>query len=129
MQLMAQSVPSANRLPCVGNLPPGWGLASAHIVRDHASITLRIGGGVLNPVVVTLTATCPPKGDPTMEFLPVEGGCVTYQTSIPEGSSDTIPSFDPGGGLSFVERSDLVAIVDQKEDLTLCGADAPPCGS
>jgi membrane-associated phospholipid phosphatase len=129
MQLMAQSVPSATRLPCVGRLPAGWGLASAHIVRDSASITLRIGGGVLNPVVVTLTATCPPAGDPTIEFLPVEGGCVTYQTSIPEGSSDTVPSFDPGGGLSFVERSDLVTIVEQKEDLTLCGADAPPCGS
>ncbi len=60
--------------------------------------------------------------------MDVDGGCVTYQASIPEGAT-AVPSFDGGGGLSFVERADLVAFVEREEDLTLCGADAPPCES
>jgi hypothetical protein len=81
---------------------------------------------LLSPVTVTLTATCPPSGaDATV--LRVDGGCVTYRTSIPEGGG-LVPSFDADGGLSFVERADLVAFVEREERLTLCGAGAPPCG-
>ena len=37
------------------------------------------------PVVETLTATCPPAaGD--IRSLEIEGGCVSYHTSIPDGS-------------------------------------------
>ncbi len=52
---------------------------------------------------------------------------MTYETATPEGT-DTVPSFEPGGGLSYVPRSELVNVVEQNEDLTLCGAEAPPCG-
>jgi len=36
-----------------------------------------------------------------------------------------MPSFEADGGLSFVPRSQLVAFVENDEDLTLCGAGAP----
>jgi hypothetical protein len=36
-------------------------------------------------------------------------------------------SFEAGGGLSFVERSELVAAVEREENLVLCGAQAPQC--
>jgi hypothetical protein len=39
-----------------------------------------------------------------------------------------VPSFDDGGGLRLMDRTELVGSVEQDEDLTLCGADAPPCG-
>jgi hypothetical protein len=83
----------------------------------------------LNPVIVTLTATCPPtQGDSTTQSLRFDGGCVTYQTSIPDDAA-AIPSFDIGGGLTFVDRVDVVTFVDQEEGLILCGADAAPCES
>ncbi|MDP9184469.1 MAG: hypothetical protein M3O29_02235 [Actinomycetota bacterium] len=127
MQLMAQAVPTATRLPCIEALPMGWMTMNARIVRGEATFTVGIGEGLASPITVTLTETCPPDiADPDVSETPIDGGCVTYQTAIPEDTR-SIPTFEPGGGLSFVERSDLVAFVDQEEDLTLCGAGAPSC--
>ena len=61
-----------------------------------------------------------------LQTIPVEGGCVTYE--VPPGTEPgSVPSFEDGGGLSFVDRSELVASVERDEDLVLCGAGAPPC--
>jgi hypothetical protein len=40
-----------------------------------------------------------------------------------------VPSFDPDGGLTFTERSDLIASIERDVDQTLCGALAPPCAA
>jgi tRNA A-37 threonylcarbamoyl transferase component Bud32 len=140
MVLMAQSVPSARQLPCIRSLPLGWSLSGSTIVRGRAtfellvmgwdggngSIQRQVGQGGAAPVVdVTLTPNCSPRSsDSTITVLEIEGGCVTYRSSLPEGVGP-VPSFDPGGGLSFVPRSQLVASVDRDENLILCGADAP----
>ncbi len=112
-------------------------MESTSVASGRATFTLAFDVGLgqppgpselalLSPVIVTLTATCPPSGaDKTI--LPVDGGCVSYKTSIPEGDG-LVPSFDTEGGLSFVERADLVALVEREERLALCGAGAPPCG-
>jgi tRNA A-37 threonylcarbamoyl transferase component Bud32 len=137
MQLMAQSVPSATRLPCIRSLPVGWVVESTFVANGRATFTLAFDVGLgqppgpgelalLTPVTVSLTTACPPPG-PDTRVLRVDGGCVTYQTSIPAGDG-AVPSFETDGGLSFVERTDLVALVDQEEGLALCGSGAPPCG-
>ena len=59
MQLMAQAVPSATRLPCVEDLPVGWSVGSAETVRGTATFEVGVGDGSSFPVTVTLTATCP----------------------------------------------------------------------
>jgi hypothetical protein len=124
MQLMAQAVPTATTLPCIGDLPLGWGTDQATVARDRASFTVGIGSDLASPVTVTLTETCP--SDAALKVMPIEGGCVTYQ--VPPGTeAGTVPSFDEGGGLSFIDRRELVAAVERDEDLVLCGADAPPC--
>jgi len=131
MQLMAQAVPTATQLPCVEQLPLVCQTANARIVNGEATFLLGIGEGATNPITVTLTETCPPEDSTsgtTTTVTPLEGGCVTYETAIPEGTN-TVPTFEPGGGLSYVARSDLVTVVDQDDDLTLCGAGAPPCTS
>ena len=124
MQLMAQAVPTATTLPCIEELPLGWATEQASIVRDKAIFTVGIGSDMVSPVTVTLSATC--SSGVVGEAIPIEGGCVTYQ--VPSGTEPgSVPSFDAGGGLSFVERSDLVAAVERDTDLVLCGAEAPPC--
>lgn len=122
IQLMAQAVPSATRLPCVASLPYGWGVNTAETIRGKATFSLGISGAT-EPVTVTLTATCPAPVEGT-EQMPVEGGCVTYHSTIIDPD---VPSFAPSGGLSFTPRSDVVAAVGAEDGQVLCGALAPPC--
>ena len=122
MQLMAQAVPSATRLPCVTSLPYGWGVGGAETVRGQATFTLGISGGS-EPVTVTLTEACPTPVEGTEE-MPIDGGCVTYRSTV---TVPVMPSFAPGGGLSFTPRDDLVTAVAAEDDQVLCGALAPPC--
>jgi tRNA A-37 threonylcarbamoyl transferase component Bud32 len=124
MQLMAQAVPTATQLPCIEDLPLGWGTEQASVVRDRASFTVGIGSDLANPVVVTVVPTCP--DDPSIQTFPVEGGCVTYEVQ-PGTEPGSVPSFDAGGGLRLMDRSELVAAVERDIDLTLCGVGAPPC--
>jgi len=123
-QLMAQAVPSATRLPCVAELPIGWSDAgTAEIVRGTAIFEVGVDGGSSMPVTVTLTASCPAPVEGT-EQIPIDGGCVTYARAL---IAPGVPSFEPGGGLSFIAREDLVAAVATEDDQVLCGALAPPC--
>jgi tRNA A-37 threonylcarbamoyl transferase component Bud32/membrane-associated phospholipid phosphatase len=136
MILMAQAVPSAEQLPCIRSLPLGWSLSGATIVRGRATFVLSVAGGggslqlQLGPgeeshaIDVTLTPACAKDDDPTDRTIEVEGGCVTYHSSLPTGL-DPMPSFEADGGLSFVPRSQLVRFVENNEDLILCGAGAP----
>ena len=122
MQLMAQAVPSATRLPCVRSLPIGWSVGTAETVRGKALFGIDVGGSS-EPVTVTLTESCPApvKG---AQQIPVDGGCVTYRSTVADPG---VPSFAPNGGLSFIPRSDVVGAVAEENDQVLCGALAPPC--
>jgi tRNA A-37 threonylcarbamoyl transferase component Bud32/membrane-associated phospholipid phosphatase len=122
MQLMAQAVPTATRLPCVSALPYGWGVSSAETVRGKATFAVGVSGSG-EPVTVTLTASCPAPIDGTQQ-IPIDGGCVTYRSTI---TSQDAPSFAPGAGLSFTSRVDVIAAVEADDDQVLCGALAPPC--
>ena len=103
----------------------GWGTEQASVVKDKATFTVGIGSDLTNAVVVTLVATCPT--DASVQTIPVDGGCVTYEVA-PGTEPGSVPSFDDGGGLRLMDRSDLVAAVDRDDGLVLCGAGAPPCG-
>ncbi|HEX9300498.1 MAG TPA: hypothetical protein VF968_10260 [Actinomycetota bacterium] len=123
MQLMAQAVPSATRLPCVATLPVGWSVGTAETIRGKAIFAVGVGDGSSEPVTVTLTESCPAPVEGT-EQIPIEGGCVTYTPTITDRD---VPSFAPGGGLAFIARADLIAAVAAEDDQVLCGALAPPC--
>jgi len=122
MRLMAQAVPTAARLPCVADLPIGWSVGSAETIRGTATFEVGVGDGTSMPVTVTLTAACPAPIGGT-EHIPIDGGCIAYRSAI---TDPDVPSFSPGGGLSFVARAELVATVAD-DDQVLCGALAPAC--
>jgi len=123
MQLMAQAVPSATRLPCVASLPVGWSVGTAETIRGKAIFAVGVGDGSSEPVTGTLTESCPAAVEGT-DQIPIDGGCVTYTPTI---ADPDVPSFAPDGGLTFVPRADLIAAVDGNDDQVLCGALAPPC--
>jgi tRNA A-37 threonylcarbamoyl transferase component Bud32/membrane-associated phospholipid phosphatase len=135
--LVAQAVPSATRLPCVGRLPLGWTVTSATIVGGRASFTMGVGQGdstfvvregepsVIPTVEVTLSRSCDTTERATAtEIIDVPGGCIAYRSSVPPDAA-VVPSFDPGGGLSLVPRSALASFVERDEGLKLCGAGVP----
>jgi hypothetical protein len=123
MQLMAQAVPTATRLPCVSSLPYGWGVGTAEIVRGRANFAVGVGSGSTEAVTVVLTETCPAPSADT-QLIPFDGGCVTYRSAV---SDQDVPSFAQGGGLSFISREALIDDVAAEDDQVLCGALAPPC--
>ncbi len=123
MQLIAQAVPSATRLPCVATLPVGWGVGTAETVRGRAIFEVGIGDGSNEPVTVTLTPSCPDPVAGTEQIL-IDGACVTYRSTL---ADPDVPSFEPDGGLSFTSRTDLIDAVAADDDKLLCGALAPPC--
>ncbi len=56
------------------------------------------------------------------------GGSHGPRHQVPHGTeAGTVPSFEDSGGLSFIDRSELVAAVERDVDLVLCGAKAPAC--
>ena len=123
MQLMAQAVPTATRLPCAAGMPFGWSVTTAETIRGTAIFGIGFGDGGSEPVTVTLTRSCPAPLEGTQQ-IPIEGGCVTYRSTIPDPD---VPSFDANGGLSFTPRADLIAEVAGDDHQVLCGAFAPPC--
>jgi hypothetical protein len=123
MQLMAQAVPTATKLPCIASLPVGWSVDTAETIRGKANFSVGVGGGSSDPVTVTLTESCPAPVEGTRQ-IPIEGGCVTYRSAIKDAD---VPSFAPAAGLSFTPRAELVAAVEAQDDQVLCGALVPPC--
>jgi hypothetical protein len=121
MQLMAQAVPGATRLPCVSDLPYGWGVVTSETVRGRAVFSLGVQGTAA--VTVTLTDSCPVP-PPGTQQIPLGGVCVSYRRSVIHAD---VPSFSPGGGLSFTPRVDLIAAVAEDDEQVLCGVLAPPC--
>jgi hypothetical protein len=126
MITFAQAVPTATKLPCVSGLPVGWSTPVAQVVNDKAWFQVGIGdSGTTTPIIVTLTATCPALVQGVQQ-IPLDGGCITVEGE-PPGNPIGVPSFTPNGGLTTIDRSTVVALVDQQTDETLCGAGAPPC--
>ncbi|MGD9701019.1 MAG: hypothetical protein AB7Q42_03600 [Acidimicrobiia bacterium] len=146
MILIAQSVPSATALPCVAALPAGWKLEGVEVDEDGATIFLGsdIGGEravaatLRRPEECSVTDAVPVASDEIgieryeqPEQLPpelvsrrtylFEGGCVVYQFNF-SGEASAALTVEVDEALSFLPRADLVAEVDERSGLRLCGA-------
>ena len=148
MILMAQAVPSAPSVPCVASFPAGWHAGAVTISRGRGRFSLETSG---HEVEVTLQppgrcstdgavevpsdelgmrrferpTQLPPDVRVTRTYVS-DGACVTYDFSFDE-DADASLVLQLDAALAFQARSDLVAEVDGRNGLTLCGVDAPPC--
>jgi hypothetical protein len=127
--LMAQSVPTAELVPCIEILPAGWTLGDVLVGNGRSRFTLTSDrGGIL---VAELTASCDLAGaiELTSErpgarrYLRIErnaagvamtraytfpGGCVTQRLVAPEASRQRLAS-ESSSALGFTTRDDLDA--------------------
>jgi hypothetical protein len=148
--LVAQSVPTATRLPCVESLPAGWTVAGATVRDSGTTFWLDSVLSGVHAVEVTLTETCDTSGaseivpsadevgarvtvEPTSldpyestRFIEFEGGCVTYRYVFNPGTPATV-ALEIDASLSFLPRDAVALAVEVTSGATLCGAGAPPC--
>ena len=151
MVLVAQSVPSATSVPCIASLPAGWSVGTVNVRSGRTEFWLSSAVAGSHAVDVSLLppAKCsvdeatevpsdeagmrrfeqpeqlPPDLKVTRTYL-FDGGCVTYEFAFQGGASTSLV-FEADQALAFQSRSDLVAEVADRTDLSLCGALAPPC--
>jgi hypothetical protein len=149
--LEAQSVPSATRLPCVAELPPGWRFAGSEIKDSETTLWLDNDRAGVHALEVTMSASCdisgavevPPAADevgmrvyqePTSlepgysgsRYLLFEGGCVTHDYTFAPDSDSTL-AIEADLAISTLDRKEIVENVEDSLGLTLCGTEAPPC--
>jgi tRNA A-37 threonylcarbamoyl transferase component Bud32 len=146
--LMAQSVPAATMVPCLGSVPVGWEAGNADVERGRGKFTLESSEGEDSRKV---TVTLRPAGEcdvagaspvPSDEvgtdryeqpralapglrstrYYLFPGGCVTYDFAFGAGDEPDLV-FSAETALGFVDREDLAAHVHDETGLTLCGAD------
>jgi tRNA A-37 threonylcarbamoyl transferase component Bud32 len=133
--LVAQSVPSASLVPCLGSLPEGWGLART-TVNDGRSVITLYDRLHLAIVVVRLTADCdvggaspvPPGRPEVRRYLRTEsvlpqysgtrfevfpGGCVATWLTVPDVHRDWVTS-QAGALLGFTSRRTLQQLLEQR---------------
>jgi hypothetical protein len=149
--LAAQAVPSATLLPCVREYPAGWRYAGSEVGTGIARFWLDSDRAGIHAVEVSMTASCSVAGMNEVTRFSGElgvdvyihrigatpyaadrhfvfaGGCVTYRYRFGTTDRAVALAAEADEALTFVDRSVLVAVVEDALGLTLCGAEAPPC--
>jgi tRNA A-37 threonylcarbamoyl transferase component Bud32/membrane-associated phospholipid phosphatase len=149
MILMAQSVPSATRLPCVAAMPIGWRFLGGSFRTGQASYWFGLEKNDTRFLTVTLTPTCDVSRaeavpsqmadvqrfdqaisvQPKLEVIRsyrFRGGCAAYALSAAasgaseQTANDLLTGTD--SALTLMPRATLVSYVAREYHVLLCGA-------
>jgi hypothetical protein len=135
--LLAQAVPSADRVPCIDNYQAGWRFADQLIRSGEGWFTLDNDRAGVSAVRITLTETCDTRGyteigsdEPdTIRFERVlsiegrfrairaykfDGGCVTYRFRFSQRGQAFVN--EVSSMLTFVTRKDIDADVRREHN-------------
>ena len=140
--LEAQSVPSAQLLPCLAELPPDWMVTEFQVRDGETSIGLSAQEGAGGVARATLTEDCD-TSDATEEFSGREntrlfvtllrvgedsligtdyytfaGGCVTYSFEL-RGEGKGALHAEARSALDFTPRSSVEASIESETDFEL----------
>jgi len=152
MILSAQSVPSAEFVPCIASVPAGWKLGGIQIDDERARFWLDSDVGGDRAVQATLlppdrctvrgatevpsdeigvrryerVRSLPPHLRSTRTYR-FRGGCVVYDFDLHGVETGSLLA-DADSALAFQPRRALVAEVRRSDHLSLCGAGAPCTG-
>jgi tRNA A-37 threonylcarbamoyl transferase component Bud32/membrane-associated phospholipid phosphatase len=133
--LLAQSVPSASLVPCLGPLPAGWSVGPVTVNDGRSVIRMNHDRAGTNVLVIELTAACDTQGasqvdsnqpqvrryqridrqTPRFEAIHFDrfpGGCVTTQASVPAANRAEVTG-DLAPILHYTTRQALQQALDQ----------------
>jgi len=149
--LMAQSVPTATKLPCITAIPAGWTFGGSQIESDLARMWLDSDVGGLHAVQIDLVERCDTAGAVEIPPGPGEGGTKVFHrpVSLPPRYVATRFVVFPGGCLrteyrfstdapaslaieadaavGLIQRSSVAAAVEDEFGLPLCGVGVSEC--
>jgi hypothetical protein len=129
--IMAQSVPTAEIIPCVTDLPVGWSVASVSVNQDRTVMELDSDRAGERAAVFRYESSCVVgdavlvrSDDPRIEryenseriepdyravwYAVFEGGCWSWQFDFAEGTSATL-AVRIDGAIDWISRDDLNA--------------------
>jgi len=118
LAIIAQSVPSASYVPCIGGLQPGWEISGFDPAQDGTSFLLSSDRSPGQPVTVRLSAGCRVSGaSPAPARAP---GVLTYirLDSISPRFAGTLYDVFPGGCVSYefdFANGSQIALMEQFE--------------
>jgi hypothetical protein len=138
--LLAQSVPTADRVPCIARYEAGWHFADQLVKSDEGWFTLDNDRAGVSAVRITLTESCDTDGfteiasdeQDTIRFervLSVEGrfravraykfdgGCVTYRFSFSQRGQALVN--EVSAMITFVTRDEIDESVRREHDGSL----------
>lgn len=142
--LMAQAVPTAELVPCLGGLPAGWEFGTLEARQDRVQLVLNSDRGGEHALTVTLRAGCvrgEAKRVPSDEagarryelvrrlrpysgvrYYQFRGGCVVYDFELETDRSSALLN-EASIMVNFVTRDELQRrVVEQSEGVI---SDAP----
>jgi hypothetical protein len=149
MILLAQTVQTSTRLPCITGYPAGWSYAGDDLRNGSATFWLSAVAAsptsMVHTIEVQLVPSCERTGDPfivrdatgivgyrttgpdgeTRRYV-YRGGCVIETVALPKGT-DPLLIDQADGILGFVSREALAAQLERENDVVLCGVGAAPC--
>jgi tRNA A-37 threonylcarbamoyl transferase component Bud32 len=134
--LLAQSVPSASLVPCLGSLPVGWMVGNVTVNDGRSVISLDHDRAGPSALVIRLTATCDTRAATEMSsdqpqvrryqridrqtprveatrFDRFQGGCVTAQATVP-GANRAEVTGQLATILGYTSRQALQQALDQR---------------
>jgi hypothetical protein len=136
--LMAQSVPTAQFIPCFRGLPAGWRLAESEFSDTGSTLVLNSDREGTNALVVRLQRRCDvsnstevrsdyesmrryeqvlriTQGYAGLRSYVFPGGCVTYEINL-RGQSRAEPLAEIALALGFISRSELAQHVHDRSN-------------
>ena len=135
LALVAQSVPTATKIPCISSYPAGWHFASMAVRRGQTKFTLDSDRAGISAVKVHLKPQCDiqgateiPSDEPgtrrferilsvVNEFKAVrsyefDGGCITYEFDFDRQGRALVNEVSVAIG--FMDRSTVDALVRER---------------
>jgi hypothetical protein len=133
--LLAQSVPSAQKIPCIASYPAGWHFASMDIRSGGAHFTLDSDRAGISAVRVSLQPRCDvagateiPSDEPgtrrferilsvvdnfrSLRLYQFEGGCVTYRFAFAQQGRALVNEVSVAIG--FISRAAVDELVRER---------------
>jgi hypothetical protein len=136
--LLAQSVPTAQLIPCIASVPAGWRPAGLHVTNGRASFVVGSDRDGPKALTVALTRACRITGATAVpsdvagarryerprqvghgyagdRYYVYAGGCTTYTFDL-TGQSRAVPVTEVAQAIRFVQRTEVADLVRRMND-------------